>query len=29
VLMGGLRLRQAAGQLAAPDVEAVNKLLAK
>jgi outer membrane protein len=29
VVMGGLRLRQAAGQLAPPDVLAVNQLLAK
>jgi outer membrane protein len=29
VLMGGLRLRQAAGQLAATDVEALNRLLAR
>ena len=29
VLIGGLRLRQASGQLAAGDVEAVNRLLAK
>jgi outer membrane protein len=29
VLMGGLRLRQAAGQLAPADVDAVNRLLAK
>ena len=29
VVMGSLKLRQAAGQLAAPDVEAANRLLAK
>jgi outer membrane protein len=29
VLVGGLRLRQASGQLAAGDIEAVNRLLAK
>ena len=29
VLMGGLRLRQASGQLAATDVDALNRLLAK
>ena len=29
VVVGGLKLRQAAGQLAPPDVQAVNQLLAK
>ena len=29
VLVGGLKLRQAAGQLAPPDIDAVNRLLAR